>query len=199
MKKNLFLAILLLTFSCKNDRTETQLKKIYEEIAHTNNDSLIIENLEILKFSKVDLDYVKNTQINNLNHIIDLKKKVIDNDKENIRLLKRNIKNRNKLIKLNHKEKEEYLAEIQLDKLNLKKTENDIEKNENSIAIIHQKIVLLKAEIGQNKESEFNLVEYVFKGSINNEKVNDTISLLMGKDYLPKFVNNDRFTDYMGK
>ena len=199
MKKILFIIIIASTFSCGNNDLEIQLIDIYKETAENNKDSITIENVEVLKYSRVDYDYVKNIQINNLNYSIDLTKKIIDNDKENERLLNRNIDNRTKLIKLNPKEKETYLAQIELDEQILRKTQNDIKKNENSIALTHQKIVLIKAELGQKNESEFDLIEYVFKGRINNEKRIDTMSLLKSKEYEPKFIKNSKFTNYIGK
>jgi len=39
----------------------------------------------------------------------------------------------------------------------------------------------------------------VFKGKINNENRIDTMSLLNSKEYLPKFIKNNKFTKYNGK
>ncbi|MCB0749788.1 MAG: hypothetical protein KDC90_20185, partial [Ignavibacteriae bacterium] len=68
-----------------------------------------------------------------------------------------------------------------------------------SITLTHQQIVLINAELGQKKDTKFDLIEYVFKGKINNENRIDTMSLLNSKEYLPKFIKNNKFTKYNGK
>ncbi|WP_431167167.1 hypothetical protein [Tenacibaculum halocynthiae] len=198
--RNKILIILLFTiFSCSNKEIKTELKTIYQESAKFEKDTLEIESFEILNISIVDYNYFQNVKINNLNYSIELDKMIITNCKETIRLLNKNISRRNQLIKLNPKDKEKYLKEIELDKLRLNENKTEIEKFETNIALTHQQIVLINAEIGQNKDIKFDLIEYVFNGKINNKKRIDTMSILNSNEYLPKFIKNKIFTKYNGK
>lgn len=198
MRNKILLILLFTIFSCSKKEIKTELKTIYKESAEFQKDILEIESFEILNTSIVDYDYFQNVKINNLNYSIDLNKMIIANCEENIRLLNKNTSRRNELIKLNPKDKQKYLKEIELDKQRLSKTKIDIEKNETRIALNHQQIVLINAELGQKKDIKFDLIEFVFKGEINNEKRVDTMSVLKSKEYYPKFIKNNRFTKYNG-
>ena len=199
MRNKILLILLFAIFSCSNKEFKAELKTIYQESAELQKDTLEIESFEILNTSIVDYDYFQNVKINNLNYTIELDKMIIANCEENIRLLNKNISRRNELIKLNPKDEEKYLTEIELDKQRLNKNKTDIEKLETSITLTHQQIVLINAELGQKKDTKFDLIEYVFKGKINNENRIDNMSLLNSNEYLPKFIKNNKFTKYNGK
>jgi len=198
MKYKILLIILLLFFSCNTREIKTELKEIYLESAEIQEDTLEIESFEILNITKVDFNFVKKIKINNLNYSIDLNKRIINNDRKSIVLLERNVDRRMKLIQLNPKDKKKYLTEIELDLQRVERSKTNIEKYETEITLTHQQIVLINAELGQNKKSEFDFIEYVFKGKINSEVRVDTMSLLISKEYLPKFIKNNIFTDYRG-
>ncbi|WP_434035500.1 hypothetical protein [Formosa sp. 4Alg 33] len=198
MRNSIYILLFITLFSCQNQGLRTELENAYEVSSKYQNDSLIIEEFEILNNETVDFDYTQKIKINSLNYVIELKKSVIEKDMENIRLLKKNILNRNKLIELNETKKEQYLTEIEYDEQRLEKSKNDIKKIEDEIAIISQKIVLTQAEFGQNKD-KFELINYVFKGEINDKKRIDTLSILKVSDNEIKFIKNNKFSNYKGE
>jgi hypothetical protein len=176
---------------------KTELETIYQITSQKRNDSLVIEDFEILNSKIVDYDYSQKIKINSLEFIIGLKKKVIENNKQNILLLERNINNRNELIRLNESNKEEYLKDIEYDQRRLEKANNDIEKLEDEIAILSQEVVLTQAEFGQNQDQLF-LINYIFKGKINNENRLDTLSVLRSNNSNYQFIKNEKYSDYKG-
>jgi len=198
MKNSIYFLLLITIFSCQKNSYKSELEKAYIVSAKDQNDSLFIEDFEILNNKIVDFDYSQKIKINSLNYVIELKILVIEKGKKTIRLLEKNIINRNKLIKLNESKKEQYLTEIEYDEQGLEKAKNDIKKIENEIAILHQEIVLIEAELGQN-EDKFELIDYVFKGKINNKKRIDTLSILKVSERNIKYIKNDMFSNYKGE
>jgi len=199
MKYYIYCPLFFLFFSCKKDSTNTYLEKIYKTSAQNENDSLKIGGFNILRKKKVNHDYILKVQINNLKQMIDLYHSIIDKEKLRIDLSEKNINRGHRLIILNPKKKEKYLYDNQNNQQDINKSKLKIKEIEDKIAIIHQRIVLKKAENESNKRAEFELIEYVFTGKINDEKHMDTISVLKGYNNLFQFIKNGRFTNYKGE
>jgi hypothetical protein len=199
MKHKLLVVLLCIIVSCSNKDNISALEQLYKTSAKAKNDTLEIESFEILNTAIVDYDYRQKLKINNLNYSIELHKMMIQNTKEVDSLLKTNISKRIELIKLDPKAKEKYLNEIELAQQKLQKNEAKIKNYETTIAITHQEIVLIKAELGQNKDLKFNLIDYVFKGTINGTTKIDTMTVLKNETYAPTFIKNNMITDYKGQ
>ena len=199
MKHKLLLVLLCIIVSCSNKDNISTLEQVYKTSAKAKNDTLEIESFEILNTAIVDYDYRQKLKINNLNYSIELHKMMIQNTKEVDSLLKANISKRIELIKLDPKAKEKYLNEIELAQQKLQKNEAKIKNYETTIAITHQEIVLIKAELGQNKDLTFNLIDYVFKGTINGTTKIDTMTVLKNETYAPTFIKNNMITGYKGQ
>jgi hypothetical protein len=195
MRKILYLLFLLITFSCNKD-LEKKLVEIYTVSAERANDTLQIESFEILDYKNVDLNYIQDIQINNLNYSIKLNEQIIENNKKNVLLYKNIITQTKNLIELNPTKKEKYLLDIENNQERLKLTELQIKKYEDENAITHQKRVLLKFDSEKNAEREFEIIKYIFKGTINNIKRLDTMELVLHPKFENKFIKNEIFTDY---
>jgi len=198
MKKYIYIFILSISvFSC-NDNLQKELEQSYIIAAERENDTLQIDNFEIINTKKVDFDYVQNIRINNLKYIISINQLIVEKENQNIGLLKKNIANRNKLIELNKKKKDEYLIQIEYDQQRLKEAQLRLKNIEHKNALTHQKIVLIGFELNQKREKKFELVKFVFNGKINTENRIDTLELMISDEFKNKFIKNNMFTDYKG-
>jgi hypothetical protein len=185
-------------FSCQNKSLKTELKNVYTISAENEKDTLQIERFEILKKRTVDFDFIQNIRINNLKYLIELSRYKIKKLKVKDSLINRNINSRKRLIELNKSKKDEYLTQIEYDSQRLENTKLEIDKTENEITISHQKIVLMRAEFGQN-QSNYELIDYVFKGEINGTNRIDTMSILKVSEQNIKFIKDNMFSDYKGE
>jgi hypothetical protein len=175
---------------------EEKLVNIYTVSAERENDTILIDNFEILNKKNVDLNYIQNIQINNLNYSIKLNERIIKNNKKNVLLYKNIIAKTNNLIELNPSDKKKYLLDIENNQERLALTELQIKKYEDENALTHQKIILLKFETVKDAEKEFEIIKYVFNGTINNTKRADTMEIVLHPTFLNKFIKNEIFTDY---
>lgn len=197
MRNSIYILLLITLLSCQEKGLKTELENIYTISAKNEKDTLQIESFEIINKKTVNYDYAQKIKINSINYLIELNNLILEKDKENIRLYEKNIINRNKLIQLNESKKEEYLSEIEYDQQKLEQTKNHVKKLENEITVFHQKIVLMKAEFGQNKD-QFELIKYLFKGKINNEARVDTMSIIKIGENNYNFISKNMFSDYKG-
>jgi hypothetical protein len=198
MRKPIYILFLIVFFSCQNKSLKTELKNAYTISAENEKDTLEIEKFEILKTENVDFEFVQRIRINNLKHMIYVDKLIIENCEKIIELKKHNILNRTKMIELDGKNKDKYLKQVEYDQQKLENNKIKIEEKENEIAITHQRIVLIQAEFKQNK-NKYEVIDYVFRGKINNVIRIDTMSILKNSENTIKFVKNKMFTDYRGK
>ena len=162
MRKYIYIFILsIIIFSC-NDELKTKLEDTYNISAERENDTIQIGDFEILNTKKVDFYYIQNIRINNLKYVIRLNKSIVEKENQKITLLEKNIDNRNRLIELNNKKKDEYLIQIEYDQKRLESSKLSLKNIEHKNALTHQEIVLIKAELNQKKENEYELVKFVF-------------------------------------
>ncbi|WP_282136244.1 hypothetical protein [Seonamhaeicola maritimus] len=197
MKNLIYILLLIIIFSCQNEDLKTELENVYTISAENEKDTLQIESFKILKKRTVDFDFIQNIRINNLKHVIELSRYKIKKLEVKDSLLNRNINNRKRLIELNEKKKVEYLTQIEYDTQRLENTKLEIDKTQNEITIAHQKIVLMRAEFGQNQD-KYELIDYVFKGEINGTTRIDTMSILKVSEQNVKFIKDNMFSDYKG-
>jgi hypothetical protein len=61
-----------------------------------------------------------------------------------------------------------------------------------------KRIVLIQAEF-KSRKNNYEIIDYVFRGKINNKTRIDTMSILKDSEQNIKFVKNKMFTDYKGK
>ncbi|MFD2823943.1 hypothetical protein ACFS5M_09695 [Lacinutrix iliipiscaria] len=190
MKYSINILLFLIIFSCKNDNIESEIVSAYYISAETENDTIQIDSINILKKTTVDFDFILNTRINSLNHGIELEQIVLDKLNEKRELLN-NV--------MNYSKSKKILSKIEQYQKSLDSTELFIKSIENEIAKYHQKIVLTKAYIGNENDNSFELYDYVFYGAVNGENRIDSMSILRREQNDLKFTRNNRLTNYKGE
>ncbi len=197
MKKKINIIILtFLIISCNHENFEKEIIRAYNIESKVQNDSINIKKIKILKVSNVDGKQFKTIRISSLNNAINLRRKQIEMLIQKRDLIIRIISNTKELIKLSSIKNNEYERVLKNNELEKNKTELRIKEFEDDISYTSQQIVLIKADKKDENEINKKLIKYVFYGSINNDKINDTLQILFDNEFEYNFIRNDRFSLY---
>ncbi len=197
MKKKINIIILtFLIISCNHENFEKEIIRAYNIESKVQNDSINIKKIKILKVSNVDGKQFKTIRISSLNNAINLRRKQIEMLIQKRDLIIRIISNTKELIKLSSIKNNEYERVLKNNELEKNKTELRIKEFEDDISYTSQQIVLIKADKKDENEINKKLIKYVFYGSINNDKIIDTLQILFDNEFEYNFIRNDRFSLY---
>jgi len=197
MKKILNIIILTsLIISCNHENFEKEIIRAYNIESKIQNDSVSIKKIKILKISDVGKKQFKKIRISSLNNAINLRRKQIEMLIQQRNLIIDVISNTKELIKLYSVKNSKYERILKNKELEKNKTELRIKEFEDDISYTSQQIVLIKADTKAENEINKKLIKYVFYGSINNDKIIDTLQILFNNEFDYNFIRNDRFSLY---
>ncbi len=197
MKKILNIIILTsLIISCNHENFEKEIIRAYNIESEVQNDSISIEKIKILKISNVDGKQFKTIRINSLNNAINLRRKQIEMLIKQRDLTIDIISSNKVLMNLYSIKNSKNEREVKDKELEKNKIELRIKEFEDDINYTSQQIVLIKADSKAENEINKKLIEYVFYGSINNDKIIDTLQIMFNNEFDYNFIRNDRFSLY---
>lgn len=181
-------------------RDKAMVVKAYQFENENNPNPIDIEKIKILNTSLVGLSYGDTLEINHLKDVLEVNNKISSNTKAIIRLLDSNVVRYERILKLNLKhdhnkyqvklDSTKMLFENQLNKLNDLKDEN---------RDINLRISELR-ESSKKKDSsiKYKMIEYYIIASNDSVRINDTLSIIFGKNEKKSFIKNDRYCDFLG-
>ena len=200
IKKFLIIIILIQCSSCTNNELKSKILEAYESSSNLNNDSLDIHKLEILKVRKVGSAYRDSITINTNNFIANSEIKKLDLIDKKAELIRKNIKNYQKLLDIGKKENfEEYNNQIVVSGHNLVELMNDSLQIENHLKILGSKNKKIRLDNNNSNSKFLTLVEYYLKAENANTEINDTLQILFNKDYIHVFIKDSIASEYNGR
>lgn len=196
MRAFYILLVAISFFSCQEKEFEAKITHAYELTSIDEKDTVIVDDINIIDVKKVDKNFFNELKINKIKYLINLERTVLENTRNVEDQLEKSIESRQLLAELDEINKETYLNLIIEDEKKLSKAQTEIALVEDKLAKDLQSIVLLEAELGVEAPSDYNLIEFVFDGSINFEKRVDTLKIIINAMDEYSFVKNNQLSSY---
>ncbi len=192
------LTIILMT-SC-TARDKAMVVKAYQLENENNPNPIDIEKIKILNTSLVGLSYGDTLEINHLKDVLGINNKIASNTKTTIRLLDNNVVRYEKIMKLTPKRNHnEYQVKLDSTKIRLENQLNRLSNLKDEIRDIQLRISELR-ESSKKKDPtvKYKMIDYYIIASNDSIRINDTLSIMFGKNEKRSFIKNDRYCDFLG-